>query len=75
MLGRLQMSLDQCEESFHELCRAIYKPRDPKDKRGDSGSKFDSAVMAKAIRDMLRRKEGLNKDINLLRNPDKRCRV
>ena len=52
MLGRLRMSIDECEESFKMLCRTIYPLHKGRD------DQFNSDVLAGAMKDMVRRKVG-----------------
>ena len=62
MLGRLQMSLDDCEVTFRELCEKIYRPKDPNDKRRDPKhhhympSKCDTEVLVETVKDLIRKK-------------------
>ena len=81
MVGRLRMSLDKCEESFKKLCETIYQPKDPNDTRREpthsnyNPNKFDSKVLEKAVKDMLRLEVGKYSDIALLQDASKGCKV
>ena len=81
MLGRLRMSLDQCEESFKELCKTIYQPKDPRDTRRDpthsnyNPNKFDSEVLAEAVKRIIVLAEGADAESTLFKDPSDKCRV
>ena len=83
MLGRLRMSLDDCEVTFRELCGKIYQPKDPNDKRREpeshhyKPSKFDSGLLKKTVKDMIRKNipEGEHPEEALLKDLDTSCKV
>ena len=58
MLGRLCMSLDDCEATFKDLCEKIYKPKGPNQQVQEPAdppkepSKFDSDVLQQAFSEL-----------------------
>ncbi len=83
MLGRLRMSLDDCEVTFRDFCEKIYRPKDPNDQRRDPAhhhyrpSKFDLEVLEKTVKDMIRKKIpiGEKPEEALLKDLDTSCKV
>ena len=79
MLGRLRMSIDDCIDTFKELCKKIYLPKDPADKRrlphqDYNPNKFDSKVLAEAVKEMIRNKSIAGEE-NPFEDPDPKCKV
>lgn len=79
MLGRLRMTLAECEDVYLQLSKKIFTPRRYKHNifgRGkdflQANGKFDSGVLQDAIRECIREKHP--EDI-LLKDPDLACRV
>ncbi|KAK0388963.1 hypothetical protein NLU13_2540 [Sarocladium strictum] len=77
MLGRLEMSVDECIEAYTSLSEEIFS-KDSKSKLkftflGDIKSRFDAARLEKATMKILD-KAGMNKD-TLLSSPEAKCKV
>lgn len=77
MLGRLEMSVDECIQAYTSLSEEIFS-KDSKSKLkftflGDIKSRFDAARLEKATMKILD-KAGMNKD-TLLASPEAKCKV
>lgn len=79
MLGRLRMTLAECEDVYLQLSKEIFTPRRNKhDLFGRSkdflqvNGKFDSKVLQDAIRECIGKKQP---DDVLLKDPDSPCKV
>jgi hypothetical protein len=79
MLGRLRMTLDECEDAYLKLSKHIFKPKrrfGVAAKAADylqANGRFDSKMMENVIRDVIR---GMKHDEDaLLKDADPRCKV
>lgn len=80
MLGRLRMTLGECEDAYLKLSKRIFQP-----KRGrfnkpmqivdflNADGKFDSKVLEDAIKEVIRGR-GVDEDV-LLKDPESACKV
>ena len=82
MLGRLRMTIDECEAAYLELLERIFSPKRLKlnpFRASDFflvNEKFDSDVLKGAIIDIITRKPGFEQS-TLLKDPelDQQCKV
>jgi hypothetical protein len=80
MLGRLRMTLNECEDAYlnlseqiFELKRSKFNPLRSKDFLLADG-KFDYKVLEEAIKDIIVRNPGFDESA-LLKDPDPQCKV
>ncbi|CAD0110932.1 unnamed protein product [Aureobasidium uvarum] len=69
MLGRLEMSVDECIKAYSELSKEVFhkKRRAPIGIKGDLKERYDSEALELAVKNVLR-----NRDMDenaLLKNP------
>jgi hypothetical protein len=75
MLGRLEMGVDECIETYTDMFGSIFGKKGlPVDWRGRVKGRFDSVVLEECIQDILRRR-GLSIDEPLENPQHARCRV
>ena len=79
MLGRLHMTLDECEEAYLRLSKKIFQPKRGKLNKGmkmvdflQANGRFDSKVLEEAIKECIKGK--LPED-SLLKEPSPSCRT
>lgn len=87
MLGRLHMSLDECEEAYLNLSRKIFKPKHGRFNKASqwadfllANEKFDSARLEGAIKDCInstlgRAEDGKSPEDALLKDKASPCKV
>jgi nitrite reductase/ring-hydroxylating ferredoxin subunit len=80
MLGRLRMTLNECEDAYLNLSeriftpkRSIFSPLRGKDFLLADG-KFDYKALEEAIKDIIGRTPGFDES-SLLKDPDPQCKV
>lgn len=80
MLGRLRMTLDQCEDAYLKLSEQIFTPKRSKYNllRGKdfllADGKFDHEILEKAIKDIIVQDLGFDES-TLLKDSDPKCNV
>jgi hypothetical protein len=75
MLGRLQMSIDECTDAYVTLSEKIFqKQRHRVDWRGRVKGRFDSEELERATKEIVMR-QGLDNDALLKDSPDAKCKV
>lgn len=81
MLGRLRMTLDECERAYLELSKEIFTPSKssyPWIGRGidivNANGKVDATVLENAIKKMIER-HSTSSEVELLSNPETECKV
>lgn len=75
MLGRLQMTIDDCIDAYVSLSDRIFqKRRHSVTVKGQVQGRFDSKELERAIKDIIVR-QGLDQDASLLDSPNARCKV
>ncbi|KAF9630389.1 hypothetical protein BFW01_g951 [Lasiodiplodia theobromae] len=81
MLGRLKMSLEECERAYLDLSREIFTPRKqsyPFIGRGvdlvNAYGKFDAKVLENAIKKIIEARS-TSPEVELLSNPEPECKV
>lgn len=81
MLGRLRMTLDECEDAYLNLSDQIFNPKrakfDPRRSKDFllANGKFDHKILEKAIKNIIVQKLGSDEQSALLKEPDPRCKV
>lgn len=81
MLGRLKMTLDECERAYLDLSKDIFTPSRPNFPwigRGvdivNANGKFDARVLENAIKKVIERHLA-SSEVELLSNPETECKV
>ncbi|KAL1959071.1 hypothetical protein VTO42DRAFT_2857 [Malbranchea cinnamomea] len=81
MLGRLRMTLDECEQAYLTLSESIFQPKREKwrviSRAADlaqAKGRFDARALEQAIKETIRSK-GLDPNTALLKDDDPRCKV
>lgn len=80
MLGRLRMTLDECEKAYLNLSERIFIPKrstlNPLRSKDFllADGKFDYKVLEKAIKDIIVRDRGLEES-TLFQDSDPQCKV
>jgi hypothetical protein len=75
MLGRLQMSIDECTDAYMTLSEKIFQKRRRRiNVRGQMQARFDSEELERAIKEIVVR-QGLDKDALLKDSLDAKCKV
>ncbi|RDL41440.1 uncharacterized protein BP5553_01419 [Venustampulla echinocandica] len=80
MLGRLRMTLNECEDAYLELSERIFTPKRSKINPWrakeflQADGKFDYKVLEKAIKDIIAQKPGYDES-TLLKDPVPQCSV
>ena len=75
MLGRLQMTVDECIDAYVSLSDRIFQKRRHRVTiKGRVQSRFDSDELERAIKEMIV-KQGLETDVLLKDSPDAKCKV
>ena len=75
MLGRLEMDVNSCIQSYIRMCEIIFsdKKKFAVNLRGNIRARFKTEPLEEAIKSVIT-KQGLPED-ELLKNPDSRCKV
>lgn len=75
MLGRLQMTIDDCIDAYISLSdRVFQKRRHRVTIKGNVQGRFDSDELERAIKEIVVR-QGLEEDALLKNSPDAKCKV
>jgi hypothetical protein len=75
MLGRLQMSIDECTDAYITLSEKIFQKRRHRvNVKGQVQGRFDSEELERAIKEIVV-KQGLDEDALLKDSPDAKCKV
>lgn len=80
MLGRLRMSLDECEDAYLDISERIFTPKRSKVNpfRGKdfllADGKFDYKALEKAIKETISQDSKFDES-SLLKDPDPKCKV
>jgi hypothetical protein len=75
MLGRLQMTVDECIDAYISLSDRIFQKRRHRVTiKGNIQGRFDSDELERAIKEIVVR-QGLEEDALLKDSPDAKCKV
>jgi len=81
MLGRLRLTLDQCQDAYIRLAERIFNPKRNKMNIGGkvkdfllADGRFDSVALEEVVKEIIVESGGLRVD-ELLQDPDPKCNV
>jgi len=78
MLGRLEMTVDECISAYRELIKNIFEEKDSRygiGKTGDIKAQFSSKALEAAMRKVIGSREGISESDLLNDGKDRGCKV